>query len=132
MTPEDKQYKAALNDAKRNYPLNKDEMWPQKLPVFPIPELRKCFEDFAEQAPKGTAFDFYLYLLRQSKTEQQEEKELFERLMYVSIDDINFGRWLSENGWQPYDGNDRWINLADKNKVEPITKLFEQYRFEKV
>jgi hypothetical protein len=119
-----------IDALKRRMPLNKDEMWPQKLPVFPIHELKKCFEDFNVSTPNGTAFDFYIYLLRQSKTDEQEEKDLFNRLMYASIDDINFGRWLNENHWQPYDGNDRWINLNSHNNVKPITELFAEYKYQ--
>jgi|SRR5688572_15872766 len=57
-----------------------------------------------------------------------QEKVLYERLVYMNIEEILFGAWLGENGWQPYDGNDRWINLALLNKVESIVNLFAEYK----
>jgi len=37
-------------------------------------------------------------------------------------------KWADRNGWQPYDGNDRWINLKQGRKVVPIETLYSLYR----
>lgn len=48
----------------------------------------------------------------------------------MNYEDILFGAWLNENGWQPYDGWDRWINQGLFNTVEDLQKLFEDYKKE--
>ncbi len=118
--------------AKRNYPLNHDEMFSQKQPVFPIRELSECYEKFTQENVSGvnSVAAFFNYLLRQCKTDEQIEKELFKRFVYGDIEDIKFGVWLGSNGWQPYDGQDRWINLKAGNVVTPITELFADYKKE--
>lgn len=45
-----------------------------------------------------------------------------------NTDDIRFGMWLAENGWQFYDGDDRLINLKLNNIVVPITELLTDYK----
>ena len=57
-----------------------------------------------------------------------EDKELLERFLYRDIDDIMFGVWLGANGWQPYDGHDRWVNLKANNIIVPITELSADYK----
>lgn len=60
-------------------------------------------------------------------SKEDGEKELFKRLVYKNCDDIMFGVWLGQNGWQPYDGMDRWINLNMRNSVMSIRNLYAEY-----
>lgn len=131
MTPEDKQYRAALSALKR-YPLTYDEMFSQKEPLFPIMQLQECYERYCQEHGKdrSSVSHFFYYLIIQEKPEKDIEKELYEKFVYASIDDIMFGVWLGNNSWQPYDGYDRWINLKAGNKVVPITELFADYKTE--
>lgn len=131
MTPENKKYKSDLA-AIRNYPINKDEMFTQKEPLFPVMALRECYEKYIQEygSERASVSHLLYYLLSQSKTDEQVEKEMFARFVYGDIEDIKFGVWLGNNGWQPYDGQDRWVNIHIKmgNAVAPITELFAEYK----
>lgn len=59
-----------------------------------------------------------------------EETELYNRYVFAKIDDIKFGMWLANNGYEFYDGDDRLINLKGGNTVSPITQLFAEYKKE--
>jgi hypothetical protein len=54
----------------------------------------------------------------------------------VSIEDINpmhvvyyfqFCRWLDDNGWQSYVGDEMWINLSEGNRLMSIKYLFTEF-----
>ena len=48
----------------------------------------------------------------------------------TNYEDVLFGVWLGENGWQPYDGWDRWIFIKTR-EVENIETLYQDYKQEK-
>lgn len=37
-------------------------------------------------------------------------------------------KWADRNGWQPYDGNDRWINLKQGRRLVSIETLYLIYK----
>lgn len=40
---------------------------------------------------------------------------------------IAFLKWTGRNGWQPYDGDDRWICLNGTRTVCSTKRLYEKF-----
>lgn len=50
----------------------------------------------------------------------------YDRLKQVSEEPL-FQKWLKENGWQEYDGWDRFINLNQSRILKGIGELYNAF-----
>jgi hypothetical protein len=46
---------------------------------------------------------------------------------YAKQQAVSFIEWAWNNGWQPYDAHDRWINTDQGNVVLPTPSVYESF-----
>lgn len=46
---------------------------------------------------------------------------------YAKEQAVKFAEYISGQGWQQYDGADRWINVVEGNAVLETQKLYEKF-----
>src|ERR1700688_1330786 len=49
---------------------------------------------------------------------------------YAQQQAVSFIEWAWNNGWQPYDAHDRWINTDQGNVVLPTPSVYESFLYE--